>query len=138
MPPDGSSSSIASARRRCCQAAAPDRRHAGHAEPLPILLGVLLLGGLAAAALGGPYRGADVVLREADLALLVQRQADHLTGENLADRLRRAPSLAPCASPESPAPAARLAARVEVAGPSVCRVANPVRPVTSPTGEMSW
>lgn len=56
-------------------------------NPSRMLLLALLLGGVVAAGVGNPYRGPDVVLREADLALLVQREADHLTVEDLADRL---------------------------------------------------
>lgn len=56
-------------------------------NPSRMLLMALLLGGLVAAVVGNPYRGSDVVVREADLAVLVQRAADHLTVDDLADRL---------------------------------------------------
>lgn len=56
-------------------------------NPSRALLGVLLLGGLVAALVGNPYRGSDVVLREAELAMLVQRTADHLSVDEVADRL---------------------------------------------------
>lgn len=56
-------------------------------NPSRILLLLLLAGGLVAALVGNPYRGPKVTLAQADLARLVQSQADHVTPVEVADRI---------------------------------------------------
>lgn len=51
------------------------------------LLGLLLAGGVVAAVAGNPYRGPRLIIRQDELASLIQQEADHLTVEALADQM---------------------------------------------------
>lgn len=55
--------------------------------PARLVLGFVLLGGLAAAFLGNPYRGATVRVDTKDLLLKIEGKADHLFATDLATRL---------------------------------------------------
>lgn len=51
------------------------------------LLSVILFGGFLAALLGNPYRGPKVVMDQAELAALVQQEADHITVDELSSQM---------------------------------------------------
>ncbi|MGE0494247.1 MAG: YeeE/YedE thiosulfate transporter family protein [Vulcanimicrobiota bacterium] len=51
------------------------------------LLGLLLAGGVVAAAAGNPYRGPRLTIHQDELASLIQQEADHMTVDELADHM---------------------------------------------------